>query len=259
MNFQDLLNENISFQKFTIDGGEYNLSFKKGKKGYTVALDKVKEGKTSGLKVFREMFKRIYEFSIKNPKFPIIILGANEKLSNIYQSMIPKFFPKDKWKVEQHKSPFSKDELGFIIKSKENINEKYGGEYKDYHNRYTYYINPTPNELKEIIRQFPQKYPIRAGITDSPKPKMYAWNALVDTHHDFIRNTKMSFDFGINIEPDFKTVRSDWDGNWKKIKNKQDIINLVRKTFPQATEITLDKNSISLKKHQMRRTHIPTK
>ena len=119
------------------------------------------------------------------------------------------------------------------------LSEKFKTSYENIRGEYVeIFEQPTSSELRSIskISQYDR---IRLAVTDKAKPNLYAWSAELAIHFDVQTMSKIKFDFGFTYKPNSESLNTDssqilWD---KKIKNKESILKLLKKTFPKANEI----------------------
>ena len=133
------------------------------------------------------------------------------------------------------------------MKFRDLINEKwkafgmFRGEIKDV------FENPTRKELREVLKNS-KNNTLRLGITDEKKPTIYVWdgdimhfeverkNSLENSSGD---NIDLKFDFGFSYSTNPNQLW--WDNvigrSWKKLKNKKEMINVIKKLFPEIKKI----------------------
>jgi len=103
------------------------------------------------------------------------------------------------------------------------------------------FINPNKKELQDIMKENPFKS-VRLGITDSPRPTIYAWDGEV-YHADMkLFRPKNKFNVGFTYEQGIPHMIEIFGMNAKKwglIKNKDKIIETIKKMFPKVTKLGL--------------------
>jgi len=111
------------------------------------------------------------------------------------------------------------------------------------------FTNPSRIELWDIMRNNPFGT-IRFGVTDSPKPKVYAWDGSM-IHKTAKAVFKIQFDVGLEYNKQAKgklgVFGMDYP-EWLEVNNPKAIIEVVTKRFPRIRQVDFIDRTVPVEK-----------
>jgi len=110
------------------------------------------------------------------------------------------------------------------------------------------FVNLSKIELNDIM--YKNSYgSVRLGVSDKPRPKIYAWDA--GFLHSEIKGKAptIKFDVGFTytkLNSEFIEIYGMDMKQWNKVKNKEKILGIIKKMFPKVNIMSMKNGTIDI-------------